>query len=229
MTDDERYEKLREVADALRANLPKSIDVAALGVMSKVPFQVLSLREALIWRTDELLHSAIQSLEQKDISVSAMLARALIENTALLFRLVAIFEKRVDLDPQELNDQLMALLFGSREWSDGPQAINILTCVGHANEEFEGLDKIYAELSEYAHPNWKGVMGLYSKLDRENHRARFGREFVGYERIKSRILSALLIAAILFKHRYNKISDDMPDYLKTLEPIWPELANDRLK
>jgi hypothetical protein len=190
MTDDERYEKLREVADALRANLPKSIDVAALGVMSKVPFQVLSLREALIWRTDE---------------------------------------KRVDLDPQELNDQLMALLFGSREWSDGPQAINILTCVGHANEEFEGLDKIYAELSEYAHPNWKGVMGLYSKLDRENHRARFGREFVGYERIKSRILSALLIAAILFKHRYNKISDDMPDYLKTLEPIWPELANDRLK
>jgi hypothetical protein len=43
---------VRAWVDRLRASLPQSADVAALGVKSKAPFQLLWTREALIWRTD---------------------------------------------------------------------------------------------------------------------------------------------------------------------------------
>lgn len=221
MTDNERIETLRDIAIRIRENLPTRVDVATLGVKSKTPFQILSLREALIWRTDELLNNALDAFGRKDYSVAAILTRALIENTALQFRLVSIFEKRDTLTSQELSDKIITLLFGSREWSDGPQAISVLTCVGHLDKEVEGLEKVYNAMSEYAHPNWKGVLGLYSKLDRDNHVAHFGR-MREPEKIEGSILSALVGTMLLFEHQYNKIGDAMPDYLATLDKLWPE-------
>src|SRR4029077_15755391 len=50
--------EVRTWVDKLRAKLPQSVDVAALGVMSKAPFQLLCTREALIWRTEELARTA---------------------------------------------------------------------------------------------------------------------------------------------------------------------------
>jgi hypothetical protein len=219
---EDKIERLRDIATRIRENLPKTVDVRALGVMSKTPFQILTLREALIWRTDELLGNALDALDRKDFSVAAILTRALMENTALLFRLVDIFINRQTLTKQELNDQIMQLAFGTREWSDGPQAINILTCVGHADKKVEGLQNTYNSLSEYAHPNWKGVLGLYSKLDQENHIAYFGREMRSPEKISPNITTTLVATATYFEYLYNKISDGMPNYLAKLEPIWPE-------
>jgi hypothetical protein len=40
--------KVREFANSLRNSLPTSVDVAALGVWSKAPSQLLCAREALI-------------------------------------------------------------------------------------------------------------------------------------------------------------------------------------
>jgi hypothetical protein len=42
----------RQLADGLSASLPSKIEVAALGVRSKAPTQLLIVREALIWRTN---------------------------------------------------------------------------------------------------------------------------------------------------------------------------------
>jgi predicted trehalose synthase len=53
---------VRAWVDRLRSSLPQSVDVAALGVKSKAPFQLLCTREALIWRTEELARNACDAL-----------------------------------------------------------------------------------------------------------------------------------------------------------------------
>jgi hypothetical protein len=59
MTEDpDTVADVRAWVNTLRASLPQSVDVAALGVKSKAPFQLLCTREALIWRTEELARTA---------------------------------------------------------------------------------------------------------------------------------------------------------------------------
>src|SRR5262252_2805792 len=114
-------DEAREFANRLRDSLPSSLDVAALGVWSKAPFQLLCTREALIWRTEELARNACDALERNDFAVAAILARAITESAALAWRLMEVLDDRAKYSKQELNDLLMRLLVGSRKWQDFPQ------------------------------------------------------------------------------------------------------------
>jgi hypothetical protein len=44
----------RNRVENIAKHLPSSISVASLGVLTKAPYLLLSTREALIWRTEEL-------------------------------------------------------------------------------------------------------------------------------------------------------------------------------
>jgi hypothetical protein len=79
----------------------------------------------------------------------------------------------------------------------------------------------YASLSEYVHPNWIGVSGLYSKIDRKNFTAYYGRGF-NAERAGSQLSHALVGCLLAFHLGYNKIADVMPLFLAELEKIWPD-------
>lgn len=85
---------VRAWADRLRASLPQSVDVAALGVKSKAPFQLLCTREAMIWRTEELARNACDALERDDFAAAAILTRAVTENAALVWQLLDVLEAR---------------------------------------------------------------------------------------------------------------------------------------
>lgn len=221
MLDDDLKEA-RARADALRASLPASVDAAALGVWSKAPFQLLCTREALIWRTEELARTACDALERDDLTAAALLARATVESAALAWRLMEVLDDRQKLSRQELNDILMKVLVGSRLWSDMPQALQILSCIDRMDKKVPGVRKSYDILSEIAHPNWRGVFGLYAKTDEPKFIARFGRGLRQNDRTKAPIVNALLGALGLFEFAYNRISDAMPDFLGELESIWPE-------
>jgi len=103
MTDDEdTVADVRAWADRLRACLPQSVDVRALGVMSKAPFQLLCTREALIWRTEELARTACDALERDDFAAAAILARAVTENAALTWKLMTVLDERAKYTPQKM-------------------------------------------------------------------------------------------------------------------------------
>ena len=87
--------------------------MAALGVKSKAPFQLLCTREALIWRTEELTRNACDALERDDFAAAAILTRAVTENAALAWQLLDVLEARKNT-PEKLNDMLMRLLGGWR-------------------------------------------------------------------------------------------------------------------
>lgn len=221
MIDDDLKE-VRARADALRASLPLSVDVVALGVRSKAPFQLLCTREALIWRTEELARTACDTLERNDLAAAALLARATLESAALLWRLMEVLVERQKLSKQELNDTLMKMLTGSRLWQDLPQSLQILTCIDRMEKTIPGVRKSYDMLSEIAHPNWRGVFGLYARADEPNFIVQFGRELRPNDGTKAPIVNALLGALGSFEFAYNRISDAMPGFLAEFDKFWPE-------
>jgi hypothetical protein len=211
----------RQLADGLSASLPSKIEVAALGVRSKAPFQLLSVREALIWRTEELARNACEALEKGDFTVAALLTRSIAESAAMAGYLLEILEKRAGYTPDQLNDKLMRMFAGSKNWTDAPVAINVKTYIERLDRKLPGFETAYNSLSEYAHPNWLGVCGLYSKIDRENFTVYFGRGLRA-ERPGSQLVHALIGGLLAFEDAYNKIADVMPAFLDELEKIWPD-------
>jgi len=220
MLDDD-VKEARTRANVLRENLPQSVDATALGVWSKAPFQLLCTREALIWRTEELARTACDALERDDFAAAALLARATVESAALAWQLMEVLGDRQKLSPQELSEILVRMLVGSRLWPDGPQALQILSCIDRMDKTVPGARKSYDILSEIAHPNWRGVFGMYANTDDAKFTAHFGRGLRLTDGTKGAIVNALIGALDLFELAYNRISDEMPEFLAELETIWP--------
>lgn len=220
LNDDVKEARAR--ANVLRESLPQSVDAAALGVWSKAPFQLLCTREALIWRTEELARTACDALEQDDLAAAGLLSRATVESAALAWRLMEVLDDRQKLSSKELNEILMRMLAGSRLWEDRPQALQILSCIDRMDKKVPGVRKSYDILSEIAHPNWRGVFGMYSKTDEAKFTAHFGRGLRQSDSPKEAIVNALLGGLSLFELAYQRISNAMPGFLAELERIWPE-------
>jgi hypothetical protein len=130
-------------------------------------------------------------------------------------------EQRASYTPERLNDKLMKMFAGSKTWADGPAAINVLTFVRHLDRKLPGFLAAYESLSEYAHPNWRGVSGLYSKIEREDFTAYFGRGFRA-DLAGGQLVHALVGGLMAFEDAYNKVADVMPVWVAELEKIWPD-------
>lgn len=183
---------MRAWVDKLRANLPQSVDVVALGVKSKAPFQLLCTREALIWRTEELARIACDALERDDFAAAAILTRAVTENAALTWKLMDVLDAHGQYTPQQLNDLLMRLLGGSGNWPEAPKPIHIHDCLRKMDKKIPGVLSTYDSLSDIVHPNWLGVAGLYSKNDKPNFVTYFGRGLRGADNSRGMISNAML-------------------------------------
>jgi hypothetical protein len=222
LAQSDEIEKLRELVERLSESLPSSVDVAALGVKSKAPLQLLCTREALIWRTEELARNACGALERGEFAVAAILARAITENAALAWKLMHVLDTRKGRSASELHDDLIRLLLGSKEYEDFPQPFNVLHCLDKIEKEVRGARASYERLSEIAHPNYKGVFGLYSRTDEINFITYFGRGLRGADDTRDSIASVTLASLGLFEHAYNQISDMLPTFIAELDKIWSD-------
>jgi hypothetical protein len=206
----------------LRANLPRSIDVAALGVKPKAPFRLLCTREALIWRTEELARTACDALARDDFAAAAILTRAVTENAALAWKLLEVVDARERYTPQQLSEILMRMLAGSKSWPETPNPFHVLDCLRKMDKKIPGVFACYESLSEIAHPNWAGVAGLYSKNDQASFTAYFGRNLRGVDSSRGMKASAMIGSLDAFEYAYNRISELMPAFFSELESIWPD-------
>jgi hypothetical protein len=226
-TKEELLERLARIdvrawADKLRANLPSSVDAVALGVLSMAPFLLLCTREALIWRTEELARSACDALERDDFATAAILTRAVSENAALTWKLMAVLDERGKHPPEKMADLLMRMLAGSGKW-ESPKPVHVMDCLREMDKEAPGVLSHYEALSDIAHPNWSGVCGMYSKMA-PNLITRFGRGLGHPDRSRGMIKIAMYDSLIAFEFAYHRISDLMPAFLAELESISDPLA-----
>ena len=171
----------------------------------------------MIWRTEELARSACDALGNEDFTVAALLIRGIAESAAMTWYLLEILENRTGYTPAQLNDTLMRMFAGSKNgWAEAPEAINVLTFVKRLDKKMPGFEAAYNSLSEFAHPNWRGVSGLYSKIDRENFTVYYGRG-LNAGRAGNQLVNALIGGLLTFEDGYNKIADAMPAFLAELE------------
>jgi hypothetical protein len=207
----------------LTESLPSIGDPRSISVCAKIPFKVIHFRESLFWRTEEFARCACDLYEKGNIGPAIVLTRAIAENAAAVWYLMEIIETNcADIDVDDLDEQVMKLLMGHRTNDEMPAAINVLTMLRKADRQISGILSAYESLSEFAHPNWSGTAGLYSKADHEKILVHFGKNARLSEAPLNIGLNSLVGALMTFEFAYNKISDLMPDFISKCEVVREE-------
>lgn len=183
-SDRERVAQLlreaREYTQELGSLLSGHLDANNVSPLAKIPYKARILREALLHRAWELADAACENFEQGRVITAFVLTRAAFETAALVFVLHKRVAKVVDVGSLGEFDEgfLMRALFGRKDDQGLPyQAFNILTCIDHIDRHVtEGREDrrgavmaLFADLCEYAHPNWAGTMGAYTHDVDERH------------------------------------------------------------
>ena len=181
--------------------------------------KALSIRESLLWRVEELGRCSAQLLRQGDIAAATLTSRAVMEAAALMLRLHDLIRDRAQRSTDELDSQLMQMLFGFRNDDAFPKAINILTCIDHMDRSIPTSRATYDQLSEVAHPNWSGVGGLFSFIDNENYTTEFGRFANRITAPRLNALRALYAALGVVRIAYNGLADLLPSWIAEYEPL----------
>lgn len=206
-------QRLASIASAL----PDKIEVAALGVWDKSPYIALAVREALVWRIEELGRGAFEMVQRGDLASAILLTRGVIECTALMSRLSQVVLERATLGPDKLRETLFPMLHGwKKDPPEGFVALNVLTLLKHLDKRVGPVTGAYEGLSEFAHPNWAGVSLLFSRIDQENFVTYFGKFEDRTRAPRMQALNALAASLAIFEHDYNVFSDTMEAWLREL-------------
>lgn len=216
--------KAKQLSKQLASNLPKKIKAASLSLSSKLPFKAVSLREVLIHRIAELSEVAVELFELKKIVPAIIMTRAVFETTAVLYWLYkSIKQVCATKELGNIDEFFMKSLFGSKDEERLPESYNILTAINHTDKDSQGYRNAYNSLSEFAHPNWSGLSGAYSKLNREKIILELGKELGNIP--LSVALPLLLGALTLFIDYYN----EMETYLLQFNEICDKICQNTNK
>lgn len=211
--------EIEECLQTLKRNLPRRIDPIALS-RSKLPFKALAYRETLIWRVEELGRTAFENLHADLLAAAILLTRAAIETTAALWYLFNKLNVAVKAGSVgDLDHYLNRLSVGTRNWKDDgwPEAVSVLTFLDCSEKTFKGFRHAYDELSEYAHPNYLGTTGLYSRIDPEGNLIDFGPEAKGLKHPRYACALNLTVLLMIFEDTYDKLADLMPAFITLCE------------
>jgi hypothetical protein len=217
-------EYIAEIAQRLAAfesSLPRELDPVALS-RSKLPFKALGYRETLIWRITELGKAALENYNEHRFAAAILLTRAAVETAAALWYLQSKIASAIKADGLgDLDEYLMRLSLGSRNFEKSPVAINVLNFVDQVDKRFAGYRKQYDELSEYSHPNYLGTTCLYSATDFDNYMVSFGANARGSKPAEIIGVMNLSVALMIFDHSYNEVADLMPAFIALCERDLP--------
>lgn len=140
--------------------------------IAKMPAKVIVVLQVGLRRILELTESFIADVNAGLFTPPFVTARAVVETACLLRRVVQRVREITgahDLAAlKDLDPWLMRVLMGgkSSEWThaDEYEAINVLSVIKQLSDEMPHLLSMYELLSEYAHPNYKGMMGVYQGI-----------------------------------------------------------------
>jgi hypothetical protein len=187
----------------------------------KAPFRAWMLREAVFWRLHDLMTQSYTLHQQGHGLGARILLRSGFESLATLIYLNQLMQQVLDgnLSFHAFGERTSVLLLGSRDGSTEHQSINIMTILRKCDTRYPGIEKLYAILSESAHPNYKGMVAGYSTIDHDEYETYFSNRWM--ELYGDRHLRSMELCMSTFQHEYN---DAWPALMEKLEK-WIE-AND---
>src|SRR5260370_39432676 len=113
----------------------------------------------------------------------------------------------------------MRLLAGSRKWPEAPKPVHILDSLRKMDKRIPGVLSSYDSLSEIAHPNWRGVAGLYSKDDGPNFIRYFGRGHHSADNSRGIITNTMRGSLGPFQDGHQRRSELFLAFVRRLECI----------
>jgi hypothetical protein len=187
----------------------------------KAPFRAVMLRECVFWRLHELLEQSYVLYQQQHMLGARILLRSAFETLAVLIRINQHMGEVVsgEMTFHEFDERTCKMLLGSKDKSTNYEAVNVNTVIRHCAKRYDWIEKLYADLSESAHPNHDGLCIGYSKIDREALEAQFASKWNAI--YSAGHLHGLLMCIEMFRHEYN---DEWSPRFEALEK-WME-AND---
>lgn len=173
------------------------------------------LREAVFWRLHDLLTQSYELHQQGHGLGARILLRSGFESLATLIYLNQLMHNVLegDLDFHAFGEKTSKLLLGSRNNDDGPRSINILTVLEKCDKRYPGLMKLYADLSESAHPSYEGLCMGYSKVDHNEYVTNFSNCWMELYGNQHQDSMELCIAA--FHHEYDEVWPAMIEKLES--------------
>jgi hypothetical protein len=147
--------------------------------------------------------------------------------SAALWFLCAMVEAVVDSKAVgDVDDYLMKLSMGTatgwpEDCSPGavtmPRPVKVGKLLEQTEKDIEGFSHQYGVLSEYTHPNWAGTVLLYSNTNKQTAITDFGQYVRNAESAKAIGAGNLSVALKMFRSRYNRISDQLPAFIRICE------------
>ncbi|MDD9732798.1 hypothetical protein PVW46_23110 [Mameliella sp. AT18] len=187
----------------------------------KAPFRSWMLREAVFWRLHDLLTQSYALHQQGHGLGARILLRSGFETVAVLVYLNQQMQQVLDgkLNFHLFSDKTTTLLAGSRDGSTTHRSLNIMTILEKCDKRYPGLAKLYAILSESAHPNYEGMITGYSKVDHDEYETHFSNRWMELHGDKH--LGSMDMCMMTFHHEYNDVWTGLMERLEA----WIE-AND---
>ena len=112
----------------------------------------------------------------------------------------------------DFDKNVKKLILGSKDRSTRHQALNIMRILEKCDRYYSGIMSIYANLSESAHPNYRGLVEKYSKNDHDKMETIFLNRWS--ELNEDIHVFYMEFCIILFNREYNII---WPDLMSRLE------------
>lgn len=204
----------QNIAD-LTDSLTTEIDGKKISGISKLPFKVVALAFSLHHRAVDLAENSLRLFKGDNYLASAILIRSLMETTSLVFLTQKKINEVVESkELGEIDDFLMKGLFGGRTEDAPLTSANILTAIDHTDKKYDKYREMYDELSEFAHPNWHGASGLYSKSDFDG-KVQFGKNI--NPRSPKFILAPFLTATTVLLLTFSDFSKNFNEFIKISE------------
>jgi hypothetical protein len=199
-------EEARDIAARLKAALPDAVDAVRQGIEHKTVFYLLVARESLLHRVSALADDAFLLIDADRYLSAAILTRAMLESAALLgflLRSLETFERTNDV--AGLYGRVTKVVVGARNGDEQePEPVHVLNAIRDADARIPvpGIMQLYDSLSEFAHPNWSGLLGTFG-----THEGALRVRLGGEPRARPALGPHLAIILSSFEHLYGLLGE----------------------
>ena len=213
---------IEETVARHKASLCSKVEAASVSTISKTPFNVLVYRECLFYRHTQLCETSLQLVKQGTATPAVVLARAAIECTGMIYwahKKLLSYRNSVllsDIDKfflKALMGSKAEELMGSKTEDNLRGAHNVMTGLDHVDVKYNGLRKLYDQMSEFAHPNYAGVHQSYAKIDYDKYTVAFkyNNDKTAYQHKMA--VNAVGGSLVVFEVYYNAIAKEMSEFV----------------
>jgi hypothetical protein len=169
-------EKSREILDKLKRQRKSVIRPQSNFLVYKPAFELEYCTECLLYRTVELADATIILLEAGNYLGAIITARCVQETIAALWYLNETCSEAISAKKlKRFYNDLHRLMMGWKDAEPLPKPINVMDMIRMVGKDLPDFEKLYNQLSEFAHPNWCGTQSLFAKIGDDELKVELGR------------------------------------------------------